>query len=341
MNENFRLSVASSPHASSPVGTRSLMLDVLIALIPALCIAVYYYGPRVLMVTAVSVIACVLFEYAYRRLMKRSNMVGDLSAAVTGVLLAFVLPATIPYWAVVIGAFFSIIIVKQLFGGLGHNFLNPALAGRAFLFSYPVLMSTWALPGQFLGLVSAADAVTGPTPLASMHQGVLPHGVSLMDMFIGNVGGSFGEVSALMLLLGGVYLVVRGVIRMRVPLCFIGTVAVLTFIFPQGNTPMDWMLFNVLGGGLLLGAIFMATDYATSPATPRGEIVYGIGCGALTVFIRYFGAYPEGVSYAILIMNVCVWLIDKYFSPRRYGVTAEMRKAAKSKAELSGKGGGK
>ena len=246
---------------------------------------------------------------------------------------------TLPYWMLIIGDFFAIVVVKQLFGGLGKNFVNPALAGRAFLMlSYPVAMTTWAAPGQRVGLLSAADAVTGATPLSAdfMHQGLLPEGVSLQNMFVGNIGGCMGEISALLLLCGGVYLVVRGVIRLRVPVAFIGTVAVLTFLFPMGgNDRLTWMLYEVLGGGLMLGAIFMATDYVTSPTTPVGEILFGIGCGLLTVFIRYFGGYPEGVSYAILIMNACVWLLDKV-KPPRFGLTKEMKekqKAAKKAAK--------
>ncbi len=351
MSQNTRLSIAPSPHTSSPVGTRNLMLDVLIALIPALGIGVYFFGPRVITLCLVSVLGCEFFEWIYRKLMKKSNTAGDLSAVVTGVLLAFCLPATIPYWTVLIGDLFAMVVAKQFYGGLGKNFINPALAGRAFLFSYPVLMTTWVKPGSqfWVGLGSTADAVTSATPLAALHKGILPQAAvstgllekayTLKDMFIGNVGGCIGEVSALMLLLGGAYLVVRGVIRLRIPVSFIGTVAVLTFLFPKGNPRVDWMLYNILAGGVMLGAIFMATDYTTSPVTPKGEIIYGIGCGALTVFIRYFGAYVEGVSYAILIMNVCVWLIDKYSSPSRFGVTAEMKKAAKLKAKAAKKGG--
>jgi len=339
MNQNTRLSVAPSPHTSSPVGTRSLMLDVLIALVPALGIGVYFFGPRVITLCIVSVLGCEFFEWIYRKLMKKSNTAGDLSAAVTGLLLAFCLPATIPYWTVLIGDLFAMVIVKQLFGGLGMNFLNPALAGRAFLLSYPTLITAWVKPGNWLSLGSTADAVTAATPLASLHMGKLPAGVSLSDMFIGNIGGCIGEVSAFMILLGGAYLVIRGVIRLRIPVAFIGTVAVLTFLFPKGNSRIEWMLYNILAGGVMLGAIFMATDYTTSPVTPKGELIYGIGCGALTVFIRYFGAYPEGVSFAILIMNVCVWLIDKYCVPARFGVTAEMKKAAKLKAKAAKKGG--
>ena len=339
----LNLSVASSPHASAPQGTKQLMRDVLIALIPALAIAVYFFGPRALMLTAVSAAACVFFEWGYRKLMKQSNTVGDYSAAITGVLLAFVCPVYLPYWIIIIGDFFAIVLVKQLFGGLGKNFLNPALAGRAFLMlCYPVQMTTWVVPGpkNWAGLFSNADAVTGATPLSAdfMHSGIMPE-ASLADMFVGNVGGCIGEVSALMLLLGGIYLLWRGVIRFRIPVAFIGTVAVLTFLFPQGgNGNLEWMLYEVLGGGLFLGAFFMATDYVTSPATNKGEWIFGIGCGLLTVFIRYFGGYPEGVSYAILLMNLCVWVFDQVGQPARFGVTKEMKQAAKLKAKAE-KGG--
>ncbi len=331
MNEKLKLSVASSPHASSSVGTRNLMLDVLIALIPALGIGVYFFGPRALTTTLVSVFGCVFFEYAYRRLMKKSNTTGDLSAVITGVLLVFVSPVTLPYWIILIGDFFAIVVVKQLFGGLGKNFLNPALAGRAFLMlCYPIAMTTWVKPLEWAGIgMSVPDAVTSATPLSIdfMHKSILPN-VSLLNMFVGNIGGCVGEVSALMLLIGGVYLIVRGVIRVRIPAAFIGTVAVLTFLFPRGNNNLEWMLYSLFGGGLMIGAFFMATDYTTSPVTAKGEVIFGIGCGLLTVFIRYFGGYPEGVSYAILIMNTTVWLLDKVGAPSRYGVTPEMKKAA-------------
>ena len=345
--ESRKLAVASSPHVSSPIGTRSLMLDVLIALVPALCIGIWFFGPRALTMTVVSVLACEIFEYGYRKLLKKTNTCGDLSAAITGVLLAFVCPVTLPYWVLIIGDFFAIVVVKQLFGGLGKNFLNPALGGRAFLMlCYPILMTTWVKPGRanWAGLLSGtvgmngAELATGATPLSVdfMHSGLLPD-ASLGDMLIGNVGGCLGEVSALMLIVGGIYLVVRGVIRVRVPVSFIASVAVLTFLFPAaGVGRLDWMLYNLLGGGLMLGAIFMATDYVTSPATPKGEIIFGIGCVLLTVFIRKFGGYPEGVSYAILIMNTCVWLLDKVGKPARFGVTKEMKekqKAAKKAAK--------
>ena len=343
---NKRFSVAMSPHATSPIGTQSLMLDVLIALVPALCIGVYFFGPRALVATLVSVLGCEIFEWAYRKFMHLPCANMDLSAAVTGVLVAFVCPVTLPYWTLLIGDFFAIIVVKQLFGGLGKNFLNPALAGRAFLMlCYPVAMTTWAKPGEWapLGMSVPQEtlvAITGATPLSAdfMHSGLMPE-ASVMDMFIGNIGGCIGEISALMLLIGGIYLLVRGVIRPSIPVGYIATVAVLTFLFPQGgNDRIAWMLSELFGGGLMLGAFFMATDYVTSPCTQKGEWVFGIGCGLLTVFIRYFGGYPEGVSYAILIMNVCAWLIDQNTMPARYGVTAEMRKAEKAKAKAAKEG---
>ncbi len=341
MNENALLTVSSSPHIRSRTNTTSIMLDVIIALLPALCVAVYIFGLRALLVVAISVCASVFFEWAYRKLMKKDKTIGDLSAVVTGLLLAFCLPATAPWWLPIVGAFFAIVIVKQLYGGIGKNFLNPALAGRAFLFSWPVAMTTWMAPLSYESIVnfSRADAVTGATPMASLHIGQIPAD-SLQNMFLGHVGGSLGEVSAIALLLGGVYLVLRRVISPRIPLSFLLTVAVITFLFPKnGNDHLQWMLYNLLGGGLMLGAIFMATDYSTSPVTKKGQIIFGIGCGLLTVFIRYFGSYVEGVSYAILIMNVCVWLIDKITPPRRFGVTREDAKAARAKAKAEAKGG--
>ncbi len=348
----LELSVASSPHASSPFGTRQLMRDVLIALVPALCMGVYFFGPRALILTVVSVLGCEFFEWGYRKIMKQSNTCADLSAAITGVLLAFVCPVYLPYWMILIGDFFAIVVVKQLFGGLGKNFLNPALAGRAFLMlCYPVQMTTWVNPGprNWIDVIFPLDAITGATidgltgatPLSSdfMHSGLLPEGVTLTDMLVGNVGGCIGEVSALMLILGGVYLMWRGVIRFHLPMAYIGTVAALTFLFPMGgNARLDWMLYELLGGGLILGAFFMATDYVTSPATNRGEWIFGVGCALLTVFIRYFGGYPEGVSYAILLMNICAWLFDKIGQPARFGVTKDMKRAARLKVRAK-KGG--
>lgn len=343
--EEYKLSVASSPHASSPVGTKNLMRDVLIALIPALAMGIYVFGPRALTMTLVSVVFCEIFEWLYCKIMHKPIPCGDLSAAITGVLLVFVCPVTLPYWTIIIGDAFAIIVVKQLFGGLGTNFLNPALGGRAFLMlCYPVPMTTWVLPGKanWASIVSAADAVTGSTPLSNdlMKNSILPD-ASLADMFIGNIGGCVGEVSAIALLIGGIYMLAKGVIRIRIPAAYIITVAVLTLVFsraPEDVNRVTWMLYEIFGGGLFLGAFFMATDYVTSPNTPKGEVIFGIGAGLLVVFIRYFGGYPEGVSYSILIMNCCVWLIDKVGKPGRYGVTKEMKAAAKA-AKKAGKEG--
>ena len=323
----YELTISSSPHVHSPVTTQTIMRDVLIALAPALIGSICFFGFRALTVTMVSVAACVFFEWAYCKITKMHCKIYDLSACVTGVLLAFVCPVTIPYWTIILGALFAIVLVKMLFGGLGRNIVNPALAGRAFMFSWPVLMSTWTKVG-FSNAVSviSPDAVTAATPLASMHQGVLCED-SILNLFLGNVGGCLGETSALLLLIGFAYLLYRKVITARIPVDFIGTVAVLSFLFPQGNDRITWMAAQLFGGGLMLGAIFMATDYVTSPVTKLGQIVYGIGCGVLTILIRYFGGYNEGVSYAILIMNCCVVLLDRIGRPVKFG--APKKEAAK------------
>lgn len=328
MKYYYELTISSSPHIHTNHTTQIIMRDVLIALAPALVGSVYFFGLRVLALVLVSVACCFLFEKLWCRLMKQNDKTYDLSACITGVLLVFVCPPTIAYWQLIIGDFFAIIVVKMLFGGIGKNMFNPALAARAFMFSWPVAMSTWVKPGweNQAGLFSAADAVTAATPLASMHQGVLPQ-TSLWDLFLGNVGGCVGETSALLLLIGLGYLLIRKVITLRIPFAFVGTVAVLTFLFPMGNDRFAWMGSQVLSGGLMLGAIFMATDYVTSPITKLGQVVYGIGCGALTVMIRYFGSYNEGVSYAILVMNACVVLLDRIGRPTRYG--APRKEAAK------------
>ncbi len=327
----YELTISSSPHVHSPVTTQTIMRDVLIALLPALVGSVYFFGFRALTVTLISVAACVFFEWLYNKIMKKHDKTYDLSACVTGVLLAFVCPVTIPYWTIIIGAGFAIILVKQLFGGLGRNFVNPALAGRAFMFSWPVLMSNWVKVGfeNSAGLLDTADAVTAATPLASMHMEhrIDPAAGSLLDMFLGNVGGCIGETSVVLLLIGFAYLLIRKVISPRIPLAYIGTVAVITFLFPMGNDPLTWMTAQICSGGLMLGAIFMATDYVTSPITKLGQIIFGIGCGVLTVLIRYFGGYSEGVSYAILIMNCVVVLLDRVGRPKKFG--APKKEAAK------------
>ncbi len=321
----YELTVSSSPHIHGPNRTWRLMLDVIIALMPALLWAVLMFGFRAFTVAGISVAGSVFFEWAYRKIMKLDNTVGDLSSVVTGLLIAFVCPVTIPYWTILVGDFFAIVVVKQLFGGIGKNFMNPALAARAFLLSWPVVMTTWVEDGSRPGIFHPVDAVTAATPLNNMHTGALPQ-ESLLDLFLGTVGGSMGEISAVLLLAGGLYLVVRKVITLRIPLSFLGTVAVLTFLFPRGNDRVVWMLSQLLSGGLMLGAWFMATDYVTTPITGLGQILFGLGCGIITVVIRYFGSYPEGVSYAILIMNTCVVLLDQVGRPKRFGMTKKEEK---------------
>ena len=323
------LTISSSPHVHSSVSTKTIMRDVLIALTPAWLGSIYFFGLRALLVTAVSVLACVAFEWGYTRIAKMPCKIYDLSAAVTGMLIAFVCPPTIPIWTILIGDFFAMVVVKGLFGGIGKNIVNPALAARAFLFSYPVLMTHWTDPG-LQNLVQIPDAVSAATPLASMHQGVLAENVSLMDMFLGNIGGCIGETSAFLLLLGFGYLLIRKIVTPRIPLAFIGTVAVITFLFPQGNDRVMWMASQLLSGGLMLGALFMATDYVTSPVTKPGQVIFGIGCGVITVVIRYFGGYPEGVSYAILIMNCCVVLLDRIGRPKKFGAPKKQKGVAKA-----------
>lgn len=317
-----RLLLTSSPHIKGRDTVRSVMLDVIIALIPALIMAIVYFGPRALLLTLVSVVSCVGFEFAYRHFMKKSITIDNLSAVVTGVLLAFNLPVTAPYWMVMIGAFFAIVIVKELFGGIGKNFVNPALAARAFLFAYPDLMTTWAKPFSKIGLLVSdpADIISTATPLSVLR---LRDGTAATDtmlqMFFGQTGGCLGETAAVVLILGGLYLLIRKVITWHIPVSYIGTVALLTYFFSGANSNLYNMGANLLSGGLMLGAIYMATDYSTTPVTKKGQLLFGLGCGLLTVFIRYFGGYPEGVSFAILIMNCLVFLIDKYIKPRRYG----------------------
>ena len=328
MKYYYELTISRSPHTHSPITTQTIMRDVLIALAPALIGSVVFFGPRALLVTLVSAAACVAFEWLWCRLMKCDNKTYDLSAVVTGVLLAFVCPPTIPYWMIIMGDLFAIILVKMLFGGIGKNFVNPALAGRAFMFSWPVAMSTWVKVGisNAAPVFGGADIVTAATPLSFMHQGQMPN-VTVAQAFFGNVGGCIGETSALLLLAGFLYLLWRKVITVSIPLTYIGTVAVLPFLFPQGQDRVQWMAYQLFTGGLMLGAIFMATDYVTSPVTKLGQIVYGIGCGELTVLIRYFGGYNEGVSYAILEMNCCVVLLDSIGRPSRFG--APKKEAAK------------
>ena len=308
----MKLTVASSPHIRGNFRTNRIMLDVVIALLPALAVGIFVLGIRALLVAVVCIASAVASEWMYSVVTKTRNTVVDGSAVVTGLLLAMTLPATVPCWQAAIGSAFAIIIVKALCGGLGQNIFNPALAARAFMMLvWPVSLVRYSALG--------VDGVTAATPLHHMVMPALPE-ETLLDMFLGNCPGSIGEISALALLIGGAYLVIRKVISVRIPVAYLGTVAVLTLIFFKTDYPVQWMLYSLLSGGVMLGAIFMATDYATSPATAGGQIVYGIGCGILTVVFRYFGLFPEGVTYAILLMNALVWIIDRYTAPRRFGV---------------------
>lgn len=313
MTEN--LSVSYAPHIRKERYISTTMRDVIIALIPALIGSVYFFGLRALIVTAVSVASCVACEYIWNRLCGKDISISDLSAVVTGLLLAMSLPVSVPLYIPIAGGIFAIIIVKCFFGGLGQNIVNPALAARAFLLaSWPVVMTNWNV-----------DAVSGATPLAMLKDGRddLPR---LIDLFLGtNISGSIGEVSALLLLIGGIYLVARKVITPVIPLTYLVTVGICGFIFNGDGFFRGDFLFSILSGGVMLGGIFMATDYTTSPLTAKGQFIYALGAGFITVIIRVYGGYPEGVTYAILIMNIVTPLIDKAVVPKTFG------KAVKSK----------
>lgn len=332
--KEYTFDASYQPQVRTNTDTSRIMLDVIIALVPAMVVGIVMFGAKALLLIAVSVASAVFWEWGYRKLMKKPSSIGDLSACVTGILVALVIPVGAPWWMPVVGTFFAMVIVKQLYGGIGKNFLNPALAARAFLMaSWPVIMTTWAVPSV---LSKTVDAATMATPLSILKAGTeaMPDYFSFGNLFIGSMPGCIGEISAAALLVGGIYLLVRKVISWRIPVAFIGTVAIITVIFPRnGYSNVDWMVYNLLSGGLLLGAIFMATDYSSSPVTLNGQLLYGFGCGALTVLIRYFGGYPEGVSYAILIMNLCAWAIDKGTRGRQFGVTKEDLKAAKKAAK--------
>lgn len=317
MNES-KLVISSSPHIRGRDSVSSVMFRVIAALMPALFAGIRFFGLRALWVTLVSTGSCVFFEWGYRRLAGKNCTIGDGSAALTGLLLGMTLSPAVPLWLPVLGGFFAVVVVKQLYGGLGKNFLNPALAARCFLFAWTPLMTVWLAP-------RGVDAVSSATPLAVMKGLALPS-ESLLDCFLGFKPGCIGEVSCCALLIGGVFLLACGIIKPHIPLSYLAAVAVLTFLFPRGNERLAWMSYQLLSGGLQLGAWFMATDYVTSPVTGRGQILYGAGCGALTVFIRYFCSYPEGVSFSILLMNLTVWLIDKRTAPRAFGYAKEGKK---------------
>ncbi|MBR5344001.1 MAG: RnfABCDGE type electron transport complex subunit D [Oscillospiraceae bacterium] len=338
--ERIVFDVAYQPQVRTNIDTPRLMSSVILALMPAVAVSVWQFGWRSLLMIAISVGSAVFFEWAYRKLLKKSATIGDCSAALTGLLLALTMPSSAPLWLPVIGTFFGIVVVKQIYGGIGKNFLNPALAARAFLLaSYALYLGQFAVPSSLSGTV---DGVSMATPLSFLYGGeALPGYFTLKTMFLGMRPGALGEVSALALLIGGLYLIIRKVISWRIPVSFLGTVALLTLIFGhEGYGHVDFMLYNLCSGGLLLAAIFMATDYATSPVTLNGQLLYGFGCGVLTVLIRYFGGYPEGVTYAILLMNLCTWAIDKGFRRHQFGVSKEdieAEKAAKKAAKEAAK----
>lgn len=327
--KDYVFDASYQPQVRAKRDTRAIMLDVLIALVPAMGVAIWAFGLSALIVILSSVLSCLFFEWGYRKIMKKTSTIGDLSACVTGVLLALTMPAAAHWWMMIIGAFFSIVVVKQLYGGLGKNFVNPALAGRAFLLaSYSTVLTTWNVPSMLQG---AVDGVTMSTPLYYLYSGAaMPDYYSFGNLLLGMRAGSLGELSAIALLLGLAYLLIRKVISWRIPVGFIGTVAILSLIFGhEGYGNVEWMVYNVLSGGLILGACFMATDFATSPVTPVGQLIYAFGCGAITVLIRYFGGFAEGVTYAILIMNLLAFALDKNTKVRQFGVTKEDVQAAK------------
>lgn len=321
MEDTKKLLVTSSPHVRSNRNVRKEMLDVIIALIPAGIAAFYYFGYRSLVLVLASVLTCVLAETLFNKARKKENTIHDLSAVVTGILLAYNVPFTLPVWQIVIGAIFAIVVVKMAFGGLGQNIVNPALAARAFLLaSWSSNMSNFVPPQRVATLKHVSDiaSVSAATPLSD------PNAYSLMDLFLGNIPGSLGEVSALALIIGFIYLLIRRVVSFKMPLIYIATATILSGLF----TGFDNILKDILSGGLLLGGFFMLTDYTTSPVTPKGQIIYAALAGLITAVIRAFGGYPEGVSYSILLANLVVPIIEKYTMPKVFGVSYEKNKGA-------------
>jgi len=310
------LNLSSSPHITGSDTTRRIMADVVIALVPAIISGVYFYGIRVLAVVLTSVVSCILWEYISQRVMKRNITIADFSAVVTGVLLALNMPPAIPLWIVAVGGFLAIVLIKQLFGGIGQNFMNPALGARVILLlAWTQQMTDWTNP-------AAPDAITGATPLEALKKGaqfVEAIRPGYLELFLGYPTGSIGEASILALLIGGLYLIFRKVISPAIPVSFIGTAALLAFIFGGDKLFTGDFLYHILAGGLVFGAFFMATDYSTSPVTTRGKIIMGIGCGIITIIIRLYASYPGGVSFAILLMNLLTPMIDKFTVPASFG----------------------
>ncbi len=316
-----------SPRLAAPTSVNAMIADVVVALIPALATGIYLFGWEILANTLVSVGFCLVFHRFYGLLFGRPRHYSDPSPWVTGLLLALCYPSDLPFWVIPLGAFFSIVIVKELFGGFACNFVNPALAGWIFIQSSPYILSEYHQPRPMVE-ANLLDAISSATPMSYLRQGVIPP-LSPGEMFLGFHSGAIGEVSTLMLLLGGCYLLLRHVIRPTIPLTYLGTVAILTYIFPQnGQDAYYWMFSQLCSGGLVLGAFFMATDPVTSPVTPRGTVFYGVGCGVLTVLLRYYGSYPEGVAFAILTMNALVWWLDKLGMPRTFGMKPFTRQKA-------------
>ena len=308
------MTVSYAPHIHYKATTSRIMLDVIIALVPAFVLSVWIFGPRAAFITGVCVATCVICEWAFEKLLKRKNTITDFSAVITGILLAFNLPVTIPAWQAICGSFVAIILVKQLFGGLGKNFANPAITARVMMFlAFPITMTTWVVPEASAFKWAGIDAVTGATPLVVLAKSGLDGMPGLWDLFLGVHGGCLGETSELALILGGLYLLIRGVITWHAPVAYIATVFALTAL--SGGHPV----YQIFSGGLFLGAIFMATDYVTTPLTRSGRAIFGIGAGLLTVMIRLFGSYPEGVSFAILLMNMIVPFINKLTASKALG----------------------
>ena len=325
-----KLIVSSSPHMVTKTDTSKIMGTVLIALLPAFAVGIYQFGFRVVTLTAVFVASCVLFEYLYNKIAKKPQTVGDLSAVLTGVLLAFNCPSSLPYEIAIVGSFAAIVVIKQLFGGIGQNLVNPAVTARVFMFfAFATPMTSWPTPRGGHATGAVVDATTSATPLGVLSHGsfadVYNDGFTKMDLFLGNVGGCIGEVSALAILIGGLFLIWKKVISPIIPVTFIATVFVLGLIWGG----FDGALFHILAGGLMLGAFFCATDYVTSPTLPLGKVIFGIGCGLFTMLIRIFASYPEGVSFAILLMNILTPYIDKICEKRMYKLPKKAKEGEK------------
>ena len=315
----MKLIRGAAPHIHSGSSTQAVMRDVLIALMPAALAGVLFHGMRALMLMLAGVLSAMAGEGIWRRFTRQHSTLGDLSAAVTGLLLAMSLPPSAPYGLAVAGSLFAVVCVKGICGGLGQNCFNPALAARAFLLLlWPAQMTRYPAAGTSLPLLGPVEMIASSTPLHEMQKPALPQ-IPVWKLLIGERGGCIGEVCALALIAGGLYLIFRRVIRPNIPLACLGTVALLSFIFSMGQNRLGWMIYSLLGGGLMLGAFFMATDYASGPVTPRGQLIYGAGCGALTLLFRYIGLFPEGFTYAVLLMNCLSWKLDEIAAPRRFG----------------------